>query len=71
MPEGRDVLRLLAVGDGRKPQRWIAELLAGRDRTVGAETAPASGLYLVDVGYPAHFHLPATPYGPLLLGTNP
>ncbi len=62
---------LLAVGDGRKPQSWIAQLLVGRDRTVGAETAPASGLYLVDVGYPPHFRLPATPYGPMLLGTNP
>jgi tRNA pseudouridine38-40 synthase len=62
---------LLAVGDGRKPAAWIAQLLAGRDRTVGAETAPASGLYLVDVEYPAHFALPPTPYGPILLGTNP
>lgn len=62
---------LMAVGDGRKPVRWISQLLAGRDRTVGAETAPASGLYLVDVEYPAHFGLPPTPYGPILLGTNP
>jgi len=62
---------LLAVGDGRKPQRWIAELLTGRDRRVAAETAPAAGLYLVDVDYPTHFCLPPTPYGPLLLGTKP
>ena len=62
---------LLAVGDGRKPICWIAELLAGRDRTAAAETAPASGLYLVDVGYPAHFGLPAAPFGPMLLGTSP
>lgn len=60
---------LLSVGDGRKPGDWIAELLAGRDRSVAAETAPASGLYLVDVDYPAHFGLPRTPYGSLLLGT--
>ncbi len=62
---------LMAVGDGRQSQHWIAELLASRDRSVAAETAPASGLYLVDVVYPTHCGLPLTPYGPLLLGTNP
>jgi tRNA pseudouridine38-40 synthase len=62
---------LLAAGDLRRPSEWIAELLEGRDRTVAAETAPAAGLYLVDVRYPEHFALPATPYGPLLLGANP
>ena len=30
-------------------------------------TAPAQGLYLVDVAYPAVYQLPPTPYGPLLL----
>ena len=62
---------LLAVGDGRKPVGWIAQLLRGRDRTVAAETAPACGLYLVDVEYPAEFDLPPTPFGPVLLGENP
>ena len=61
---------LLAVGDGRKPSSWIAELLQGRDRRVAAETASAAGLYLVDVEYPAQFGLPQTPYGPLLLGVQ-
>ena len=32
---------LLAVGDKREPSAWIAELLAGRDRSAAAETAPA------------------------------
>jgi tRNA pseudouridine38-40 synthase len=63
---------LMAVGDGRREPAWIAQLLQGRDRRQAAETAPACGLYLVDVGYPAHFHLPATPAGPPLLpGENP
>lgn len=62
---------LLAVGDGHKPAAWIAELLQGRDRTVAAATAPACGLYLVDVEYPGSFGLPATPFGPVLLGENP
>jgi tRNA pseudouridine38-40 synthase len=61
---------LLAVGDGRKQIGWVAELLAGKDRSMGAETAPAGGLYLVDVEYPTHFGLPQTPCGPMLLGTN-
>lgn len=59
---------LLAVGDGRQQAKWISRLLRGRDRTVAAETAPACGLYLVDVEYPTEFALPPTPFGPLLLG---
>ncbi|MEZ5572373.1 MAG: tRNA pseudouridine(38-40) synthase TruA [Halioglobus sp.] len=62
---------LLAVGDQRRSVDWIEELLFGRDRTVAAETAPAAGLYLVDVRYPESFGLPATPYGPILVGTKP
>ena len=60
---------LLVVGEGARGPGWLAELLAGRDRTIAAATAPPQGLYLVDVEYPDHFGLPATPYGPLLLGT--
>ncbi|MDG2048051.1 MAG: tRNA pseudouridine(38-40) synthase TruA [Halioglobus sp.] len=60
---------LLAVGDGRKSVDWIVRLMAGRDRSLGVETAPASGLYLADVQYPNHRTLPRTPYGPMLLGT--
>ena len=58
---------LMAVGSARKPPGWIRELLILGDRTVAADTAAADGLYLVDVEYPAHFALPVTPYGPLLL----
>lgn len=58
---------LMVVGSGRQAPGWVAELLAGRDRSVAAETAPAAGLYLVEVDYPAHFALPAIPPGPLLL----
>ncbi|NND66602.1 MAG: tRNA pseudouridine(38-40) synthase TruA [Halioglobus sp.] len=61
---------LLAVGDGRKPVGWIAELLRCGDRTQAADTAPATGLYLVDVSYPADFGLPPTPFGPALLAQN-
>lgn len=58
---------LMAVGTGRNRTDWIAELIAGRDRTLAADTAAPDGLYLVDVGYPARFSLPPTPAGPLLL----
>jgi tRNA pseudouridine38-40 synthase len=61
---------ILAVGDGRKSITWLAEILAGRDRTAAADTAPASGLYLADVKYPTQFELPRTPYGPMLLGPD-
>ncbi len=61
---------LMAVGYGRNDLRWIDKLMAGRDRSHAAETAPSHGLYLVEVDYPVHYGLPQTPYGPLLLGTN-
>lgn len=59
---------LLAVGDGRRPASWLQEVLVGRDRTLAADTAPACGLYFVDVDYPQQYDLPATPFGPPLLG---
>lgn len=59
---------LMAVGTGSQRREWIAELMEGRDRTLAAETAPADGLYLVEVDYPAKYQLPAIPYGPMLLG---
>ncbi|MEM1154957.1 MAG: tRNA pseudouridine(38-40) synthase TruA [Pseudomonadota bacterium] len=61
---------LMAVGTGLQGVDWIGQLLAGRDRTLAAETAAADGLYLVDVLYPKEFDLPITPYGPLLLRPN-
>ena len=55
---------LLLVGSGRKPGEWIAQLMEEGDRTRAADTAPADGLYLVDVEYPGHFGLPASGPGP-------
>jgi tRNA pseudouridine38-40 synthase len=49
---------LIAVGQGKAPPAWAAEVLESRDRTRGAATAPADGLYLWSVGYPAAFDLP-------------
>lgn len=46
---------LMTVGCGERPVEWVREILALRDRTRGGVTAPASGLYLVGVGYPEAF----------------
>ncbi len=62
---------LLAVGDGRRDPGWVARLLASGDRSLGADTAPPCGLYLVDVSYPGTYGLPQTPYGPTLVGRPP
>ncbi|MCB1622037.1 MAG: tRNA pseudouridine(38-40) synthase TruA [Thiothrix sp.] len=50
---------LLVIGRGEQPVGWMAELLAGRDRTVAGPTAPAAGLYFVHVEYPPEYSLPA------------
>lgn len=62
---------LLAIGEGRAPVAWLGELLRRGDRTQSAETAPARGLYLADVGYPHEFGLPATPPGPIFAASDP
>lgn len=43
---------LVPVGRGERPAAWMGELLAGRDRTRGAPTAPPQGLTLLRVIYP-------------------
>ncbi len=50
---------LLPIGRGERPQDWMGELLAGRDRTRAGPTAPARGLVFVGPRYPAHWGLPA------------
>ena len=48
---------LIEVGRGRHPEDWIASLLAARDRTKAGMTAPAEGLYLAGVLYPACYKI--------------
>jgi tRNA pseudouridine38-40 synthase len=48
---------LLAVGRGEAPPAQAALQLASRQRSTGAATAPAHGLYLWRVHYPAAFGL--------------
>lgn len=49
---------LMLVGRGIKSPQWLAQVLAGGDRRVAADTAVPDGLYLVGVDYPANWSLP-------------
>ncbi len=49
---------LIHIGRGEARPALAAELLAGRDRRLAPATAPAAGLYLWRVHYPAVFGLP-------------
>lgn len=55
---------LMAVGSGKQPVAWVAEVLRARDRRLAGVTAPPDGLYLVDVGYPKQYGIPAANCGP-------
>ena len=51
---------LVYVGSGRQNASWMRALLEARDRTQGAPTFSAAGLYLTGVDYPTHWNLPTT-----------
>jgi len=55
---------LIAIGTEQKRTDWIREILSTRDRRLAGVTAPPQGLYLVDVGYPVEFGIPAAECGP-------
>ena len=50
---------LMTIGAGKREPAWTREVLEALDRTAGGVTAPAQGLYLVGVEYPARFGIPA------------
>ena len=50
---------LLEVGDGRKPLTWPAQILEQRARGLGVTVAPAHGLMMEAVAYPAESDLAA------------
>ncbi len=49
---------LMQVGRGERAPSWVAQVLQQRDRSLVGATAPANGLYLVDVRYGARFEFP-------------
>lgn len=49
---------LIEVGRGRRSPEDVRSLLLGRDRRANAPTAPAEGLCLQAIDYPAAFRLP-------------
>lgn len=49
---------LLPIGAGERPPESIADVLAKRARGAAGITAPADGLYMVNVRYPEDFDLP-------------
>jgi tRNA pseudouridine38-40 synthase len=49
---------LMEVGHGKREPDWSQQVLEGRDRALGGVTAPAHGLTLVAVEYPAEFRVP-------------
>lgn len=51
---------LVTIGAGKQAVTWMTDLLAARDRTRGAPTCGAEGLYFAGVDYDARFGLPAT-----------
>jgi tRNA pseudouridine38-40 synthase len=48
---------LMAIGRGEQPINWTQDLLKARNRALGGVTAPAQGLYLQRIQYPAEFGL--------------
>lgn len=49
---------LMVVGRAEQPERWIADLLAGRNRAAAGPTAPAAGLTFLGPRYPREWRLP-------------
>ena len=49
---------LVEVGCGRRTPQWLANALEARDRRAAGPTAPALGLVLVGVDYPADALVP-------------
>jgi len=58
---------LVYVGTGRNDASWVAEVLAARDRTRGAPTFSAAGLYLTHVEYDPALELPPADENPPFL----
>ena len=60
----------LPVGAGRESVEWLQQVLQSKDRKQAGVTAPADGLYFVDVTYPPQFDLPCNDVGVDWLSTG-
>lgn len=49
---------LIEVGRGDRPEGWMADVLAGRNRDAAGATAPSRGLCFIGPRYPAAWGLP-------------
>ncbi len=58
---------LMNIGMGREPVGWCAQVLAARDRTKAAVTAPPYGLFLTHVDYPEAFNIPLSHGAPSII----
>lgn len=52
---------LIEIGLGKQAIDWTAQLLAIKDRSQAAATAPAYGLHLLSVFYPANYEIKSHP----------
>ena len=51
----------IQIGIGKQSAKWMAEVLAAKDRSIAAPTFSPAGLYLAQIAYPAEFNIP-NPY---------
>ena len=51
---------LLAIGQGKRPSDWLAQVLVAKSRQLAAPTFSPDGLYLARVGYPLEHQIPAS-----------
>ena len=49
---------LLAIGQGRQPSDWAAQVLQARSRDAAAPTFSPEGLYFLGPRYASHWGLP-------------
>ncbi len=52
---------LVLVGYGRRPESWVAEVVAAENRAEAGPTAPPQGLYLLHVRYESRFPADSSP----------
>ena len=48
---------LIEIGNGKRELAWMQQVLSAKQRVKAGITAPATGLYLVGVEYPAEFKI--------------